>query len=68
MKALYTMRVLIRKENREKKKRVDICKVKGESLVLKDLLFIRELNKNPTFLEEYNKTLKGHPKYLYTVL
>ena len=44
MKALYTIGVLIRKENKERKKRIDICKAKGKSLALEDLLFIRELD------------------------
>ena len=62
------MGVLIKKENKEKKKRIDIYKAKGEFLALEDFLFTREPNKNLTFLKEYNKTLKGYLKYLYTIL
>ena len=62
------MGILAKKENKEKKKKIDIYKAKGKSSAPKDLFFIREPNKNPIFLEKYNKTLKDHLKYLYTIL
>ncbi|KAH9214721.1 hypothetical protein DL95DRAFT_409096 [Leptodontidium sp. 2 PMI_412] len=66
--SLRVIGVQARKENREKKRRVDACRRSSDLPAPEDLIPDREPDKSPNPLEAFKKTPEGHPEYLHIVL
>jgi hypothetical protein len=65
---LRALRVAARKENKEKKRRIDLYKTKGDILALEDLILSREPDKDLTPFEAARLTREGYFEYFYIII